>query len=1014
MYHILYVDDEPSLLELGKDFLEKNGQFSIDIITSAPDAISLLNAKTYDAVIADYQMPEMDGIEFLRIVRSSGNTIPFILFTGRGREEVVIQALNEGADFYIQKGGDPVSQFAELAHQISRAVRQRQAEASIRDHERREADIINFLPDATFAIDTKGTVITWNLAMEKMTGVSSSEILGKGNYEYALPFYHERRPILIDLVLSDNPSIAARYPFIQRIGNTLFSEITIPHFNLGRGAALWFTASPLYDNRGEVIGAIESIRDITDHKQAEQAIAKSQEYLNQIFSSVKAGILIIDAETHRILDINPAGAEIIGLPKEKITGNTCHKFICPADVDNCPITDLHKSIDNSERVLITSKGVHIPIVKFATRITFDGRECLLETFIDNRERKQAEEELHAAFEELTATEEELRHHYDLLSKKEQSLRESEEKYRLLTEVTDDIMYLIDLQGTITHISPQISRYGYTEKEVLTRNFTEFIAKEDLPAVLEGLEKTISGRNASVTTLRVRDKAGALHWMEDNGAPVLDPSGSVVGISGILRDISRRKDTEEALRESEETFRAMVEQSGEGIIIVDFLGTLRFANSRAWDIIEYPPERRILGKLKVLEIVAPESRNIAIRDLLQVSKGIDSFPVSYKIITFEGKERWIDCIGKNISFKGSSSMLLSFRDVTDRQNMEMALRESERQYRDLFTNSVLGIFRTTPEGRFATINPTFARISGYESPEEMMAAISDVRTQLYVNPSDRTLFMEKLTTDGFVKGFEAQFYHKDGRILWIALNAIAVRDPQGKIRFFEGTIEDITQRKKAEEALRQANRQINLMTSITRHDILNHVTVLLGNLEIMDMKFTDPAVMDYLKKMETATNAIQSLIADTQLLQDLGVKEPQWQDIDRALPRREIPATIRLDADIGGVEIFADPMLKKVFFNLMDNAIRHGGHVKTIAVSFREDPDGLVIIWEDDGTGIPAEEKRKIFKRGYGKNTGLGLFLAQEILSITGLTIKETGMAGKGARFEITVPKGCFRFPKNTS
>ena len=114
---------------------------------------------------------------------------------------------------------------------------QRRAEASIRDHERREADIINFLPDATFAIDINGVVIAWNRAMEKMTGVPSSEILGKDNYEYAIPFYHERRPILIDLVLKDDPITAGKYPSITRDGNTLFSEITIPHFNNGKGAA---------------------------------------------------------------------------------------------------------------------------------------------------------------------------------------------------------------------------------------------------------------------------------------------------------------------------------------------------------------------------------------------------------------------------------------------------------------------------------------------------------------------------------------------------------------------------------------------------------------------------------------------------------------------------------------------------------------------------------------------------------------------------------------------------------
>ena len=207
MFSILYVDDEPGLLEIGRMFLEQGGLFAVDTLTSATEALDVISTKRYDAIISDYQMPVMDGIEFLKRVRAADTTIPFIIFTGRGREEVVIQAFNEGADFYLQKGGEPVSQFAELGHKTRKAILQRRAEASIRDHERREADIINFLPDATFAIDTRGVVIAWNRAMEKMTGVGAESVLGRGNYEYALPFYHERRPLLINLVLDDDPAI---------------------------------------------------------------------------------------------------------------------------------------------------------------------------------------------------------------------------------------------------------------------------------------------------------------------------------------------------------------------------------------------------------------------------------------------------------------------------------------------------------------------------------------------------------------------------------------------------------------------------------------------------------------------------------------------------------------------------------------------------------------------------------------------------------------------------------------
>ena len=135
MYSILYVDDETGLLEIGKLFLEQGDQFSVDTAASAPDALSLIPAKDYDAIVSDYQMPDMDGITFLTEVRSRFGHIPFILFTGKGREEVMIEALNRGADFYLQKGGDMKSQYAELAHKIKKAVDGRRQQEALRKSE---------------------------------------------------------------------------------------------------------------------------------------------------------------------------------------------------------------------------------------------------------------------------------------------------------------------------------------------------------------------------------------------------------------------------------------------------------------------------------------------------------------------------------------------------------------------------------------------------------------------------------------------------------------------------------------------------------------------------------------------------------------------------------------------------------------------------------------------------------------------------------------------------------------
>jgi PAS domain S-box-containing protein len=268
MISVLFVDDDPAILHITKLFLERPGDIKVDARRSVLEGLELLRDHNFDVIVSDYEMPQMDGLVFLKIIRVQGDKIPFIIFTGKGREWVAMEAVNNGADFYLTKGEDPKEQFSELRRMIIQAVQREQVESCIPTLDQKLIDIIHYLPDATFAIDHEGTVVSWNRAMETLTGIRAEEILHKGQYEYSLAFHGERRPILIDLVMkNDDGQLKKYYVNVKKEGDSLTAETTLAHLK-GKEAFLWAKATRVYDDKGYIIGAIESVRDITEIKRS--------------------------------------------------------------------------------------------------------------------------------------------------------------------------------------------------------------------------------------------------------------------------------------------------------------------------------------------------------------------------------------------------------------------------------------------------------------------------------------------------------------------------------------------------------------------------------------------------------------------------------------------------------------------------------------------------------------------------------------------------------------------------
>ncbi|MCK9593706.1 MAG: PAS domain S-box protein [Methanoregula sp.] len=342
----------------------------------------------------------------------------------------------------------------------------------------------------------------------------------------------------------------------------------------------------------------------------------------------------------------------------------------------------------------------------------------------------------------------------------------------------------------------------------------------------------------------------------------------------------------------------------------------------------------------------------------------------------------------------------------------ALRESEYRFRQVTENAEEWIWEVNAEGMYRYSSQAVERILGY-TPEELVLQKHfydlfdpDVRDDL--KKSALAIIEKKEPFYHFVN----QNIHKNGSVVILEKSGSPILDDKGNLIGYRGTDMNITERKRAEDAIKKANKQIILLNSVTRHDVLNQLNTLTGYLGIMNKMHHDEKMAELIRTEQQVAETIRRQITFTRDYQNIGVQPPQWNKINDTMTK------VLTTTDLGGVavivekntlEIYTDLLIEKVFFNLFDNSIRHGEHVTKIHISFRQDDTGVSIIYEDNGIGVPDQEKELIFDRGFGKNTGYGLFLVREILSITGLTIKESGIYEKGIRFEIFVPHGLYRF-----
>jgi PAS domain S-box-containing protein len=323
------------------------------------------------------------------------------------------------------------------------------------------------------------------------------------------------------------------------------------------------------------------------------------------------------------------------------------------------------------------------------------------------------------------------------------------------------------------------------------------------------------------------------------------------------------------------------------------------------------------------------------------------------------------------------------------------------YSSLFASMHDAVIATDSSYRIIDLNPAAIRLCRCQSKKALGVRVNMVLPEISLPEENNRLAQEHRNEMMMMSEGTVRFYEVTDFPL--------ISEKKGEGWIF--TFRDISERRQIQESLERANKNLNLLSSITRHDILNLVTGLQGYLTFSMEENTNENIGGYLTKCQELTRTIQHQIEFTRFYQEIGAGKPRWQNIAwlAAKIRREFPpapADYRVELD--GVQVYADPLLEKVFFTLVENTIRHGEGASALSFTFQVVDGSLVLTYQDNGPGIIEEDKSKIFQKQFGKHTGYGLFIAREILTITGMTILEDGNFGDGARFRISVPPGAWK------
>lgn len=623
-----------------------------------------------------------------------------------------------------------------------------------------------------------------------------------------------------------------------------------------------------------------------------------------------------------------------------------------------------------------------------------------------------------------------------LKEVERALKESEQKFRFIAERAHDMIFVYRIKPNpgFEYISPSVTKIvGYTPEEYYSDPMLgiKIVHPDDVPYLQSFFEEKISTKPVEFRCIR---KDGQIIWTELMNVPIYDEKGVLVAIQGIARDITARKIAEENLRESEEKFRKLAESTHTAIFIYQGVRFV-YVNTATEKLSGYSKEE--LLNMNFWEVVHPDYRELIKERGLARQRGED-VPTSYdfKILTKDGKEKWITFTSTLIDYKGEIAAIGTAFDITDRKIAEEKLKESEERFRNIYESLTIGVYRTTPDGKLLLANPAFLSMLGFDSLEEAQSKIK--MDEVYAEKGTRDLFLKIMMEEGYVYGFEQKWKRTDGRIIYIRENARAYKNHDGSIAYFEGTAEDITTKKLAEEELiiakekaEQADKLKTYFLAQMSHEIRTPLNVIVSFCNFIKEEIKDKLSSDLLQSFDSIDMASKRITRTIDLILNMsaiqsGSYKTSFKTINiKSDVLESLETEFKLIAQGKGLdfsinyntqdlELFADDYsITQIFSNLIDNAIKYTlkGYVE-VTVD-RNDENNLVIKVKDTGIGISNEFIPKLFQpftqeeQGYTRRfegSGLGLALVKKYCEINNAEIFVESKKDIGTTFTVIFKK----------